>query len=78
MNSATENMQYQVTGLPAFLIFLAIGFFAFGLPSMKIAKRTGSSPWLALLMSVPFVNIVVIWVFAYSSWPGVDGVSNND
>lgn len=65
-------MQYQVTGLPALLIFFAIGFVAYGIPSMKIAKRSGHSPWVGILMAVPVVNIVVIWVFANSNWPSLD------
>jgi hypothetical protein len=35
----------------------------------NIARKAGFSRWLSLLLLVPIVNIVVIWMFAFSSWP---------
>ncbi len=63
---------YRVTGFPALLILLAIGFLTYGWPAMKIARRAGKPAWLGLLMGIPLVNIVVIWVFAHSVWPKSD------
>ncbi len=34
-----------------------------------IAVKAGYSKWYALLMLVPYINIVVVWVFAFSKWP---------
>jgi uncharacterized protein (DUF983 family) len=69
MNDLEPEMEYyNVTGFPALLIMLAIGFLAYGWPAMKIARRTGKPVWAALLMGVPLVSIVVIWVFATSAW----------
>ena len=34
-----------------------------------IIKRTGMSPWLALLMLVPIANLIVLIVLAFSEWP---------
>jgi uncharacterized protein (DUF983 family) len=59
---------YTVTGFPALLIMLAVGFLAYGWPAMTIARRTGKPIWAALLMGVPLVNIIVIWVFSRSVW----------
>lgn len=59
---------YRVTGVPALLIVLGLGFLVYGWPAMIIARRAGKSPWSALLMGVPLVNIIVIWVFAMSPW----------
>ena len=39
---------------------------------MKIARRAGHPAWLGALMSVPLLNVVVIWVFAVSSWPALE------
>jgi hypothetical protein len=35
----------------------------------KILSKAGYSPWFCLLLIVPLVNIVMIFVFAYSEWP---------
>jgi uncharacterized protein (DUF983 family) len=68
MEANEQMMRYQVTGFPALLIFLVIGFLCYGWPAMKIARRTGKPVWAALLMGVPLVNIIVIWIFATSEW----------
>jgi hypothetical protein len=35
----------------------------------KIAGRAGYSPWLGLLMILPIVNIVMLFMFAFKTWP---------
>jgi hypothetical protein len=35
----------------------------------NIARKAGFSRWLSLLLLVPLVNIVIIWMFAFSPWP---------
>lgn len=69
---ASGNVTYHLNGLPALVLFALVGFLAYGWPAMKVARRTGKNRWLALLMAVPFVNIIVIWVFALSRWENVD------
>lgn len=71
MNQNPQNVDFHVTGFPALLIILGIGYLAYGWPAVKVARRTGKSPWVAALMGVPFVNIIVIWVFALSRWENV-------
>lgn len=39
------------------------------IPAAKILKRTGHSPFWALVLIVPVVNIVLYWVFAFKKWP---------
>ncbi len=34
-----------------------------------IAQRAGYNPWLSLLALVPGVNLILIFVFAFSEWP---------
>jgi len=71
--NGTEQISYiEVTGFPALLIILAIGFVAYGIPAMKIATRAGKPGWHGALMAIPIVNIVWIWVFAASRWPAED------
>jgi hypothetical protein len=38
-------------------------------PFAEILKRSGRSPWLVLLMFVPFVNLFVYFWMAFGRWP---------
>lgn len=38
----------------------------------NIARNAGYSRWLSLLLLVPFVNIVLVWMFAFAKWPAID------
>jgi hypothetical protein len=38
----------------------------------RVVRRAGFSPWWVLLALVPLVNLVVLWVFAYTRWPALD------
>ena len=40
-------------------------------PMGRILSRAGWSPWLALLWFVPFLNVILLWVFAFGEWPAV-------
>lgn len=33
--------------------------------------RAGRSPLWVLLLCVPWVNVIVIWLFAYARWPAM-------
>ena len=37
-------------------------------PYWKIFSKAGFSGWLALLMFIPAVNLVVLYVVAFSEW----------
>lgn len=54
---------------PLVMLFIICLIFLF--PLWKVVKRTGRSPWWSLLVFVPLVNIVGLWLLAYSKWPGV-------
>lgn len=34
-----------------------------------IAKKAGFSRWWALLLAIPYVNFIIIWIFAFVEWP---------
>lgn len=34
--------------------------------------RAGRSPLWVLLLCVPWVNVVVVWMFAYARWPALE------
>lgn len=38
----------------------------------RIVGRAGYSPWWALIMLVPVVNMVMLWVFAFTRWPALE------
>ncbi len=50
------------------LVFVAA---AIWLP-VRILHRAGYSGWWVLLNFVPVVNIVMVWVFSFQSWPNGD------
>lgn len=51
-------------------LIVALGFFVLLMvPYFRIVSKAGYSGWLSLLMLVPLVNIVMLFVFAFSDWP---------
>ncbi|QPK61520.1 hypothetical protein IVG45_11465 [Methylomonas sp. LL1] len=56
---------------PLFVLFvLWLGY--------KILLKAGLDGWWALVLLVPVVNIVMIWVFAFSRWPNLRGGTDRD
>lgn len=49
----------------ALIVSSFFAFIVFG----NISTKAGYPRWHGLLMAVPFVNIIVLLVFAYSTWP---------
>jgi len=43
------------------------------IPFWRICARVGYSPWLSLLMAVPLVNLIFLYVLAFSTWPSQRG-----
>ena len=38
-------------------------------PVARICRRTGHSPWLAVLAIIPVANVALLWFIALSRWP---------
>jgi hypothetical protein len=55
------------------VLFFTLSFLlgVFGIPVARILKRAGFSPWLALLVLVPTINLICLWVFAFVDWPAL-------
>jgi hypothetical protein len=53
-----------VAGLMAIVVFLPI----FVIPYWKIFSKAGFAGALSLLMIVPLVNLIVLYVVAFSEW----------
>jgi len=52
-----------------FIIFFVA---VLSVPIARILTRIGYSKWWTIVYFIPFVNIVGIWILAYSRWPAVD------
>ena len=57
---------------PWHIIILAITFAVYVafllIPFWQIFKKAGFPPFFALLMMVPFVNLVMLYVLAFAKW----------
>jgi|HubBroStandDraft_1064217.scaffolds.fasta_scaffold126335_4 uncharacterized membrane protein YhaH (DUF805 family) len=51
------------------LITLVIAVVIYVVPVVMILRKAGYSGWWCLLGFVPIVNIVMLWVFAFATWP---------
>lgn len=40
----------------------------FAIPAAMVLKRTGHSPWWALLCFVPVAALLGLWVMAFTPW----------
>lgn len=50
----------------AFLLILTV---AWTLLLARIVGKAGYSKWWAIVTLIPLLNIIFIWVFAFSKWP---------
>jgi hypothetical protein len=53
--------------------FWLIGAIIAIIPFWRICTRIGWSPWLSLLMAIPLVNLIFLYVLAFSDWPSHKG-----
>jgi hypothetical protein len=55
-----------------YLLVAAFSLFILWLCS-KIVEKAGIEKIWVLTLLVPVVNVIMVWVFAFSDWPGVKG-----
>jgi len=64
--------QNQLHALQAMMVFLPlviiIGSLIVVIPYWMIFKKAGFPPFLGILMVVPIVNLVLLYVLAFSDW----------
>ena len=53
--------------------FWLVGAIVVIIPFWRLCQRAGYSPWLSLLMALPLVNLIFIYVLAFSNWPSQKG-----
>ena len=52
------------------IIAFVVALIAFGIwINVRILNKAGYSGWWSLILFVPIVNIIMIYVFAFSQWP---------
>jgi hypothetical protein len=66
--SQRQAMHMLAFMIPFMLIGWAIGLAIIIIPFWQIFKKAGMSAPLSLLMAVPLVNIVMVYVLAFSEW----------
>jgi uncharacterized membrane protein YhaH (DUF805 family) len=69
---ATETTTTTFWNATAVLITSLIGLaiaIIFVVAYVQIIRRAGYSGWWALVIFVPLLNVVMLFVFAYSEWP---------
>jgi hypothetical protein len=49
--------------LPRVMIILV------GVPGANILHRAGRSRWWTILVFIPLLNLIGLWVFAFTRWP---------
>jgi uncharacterized membrane protein YhaH (DUF805 family) len=75
LDSSTSAAQTQaLTGIMAayglfFTIFILLFIVLQIVIGWKIASKAGYSGALSLLLFVPFVNFIIILIFAFAEWP---------
>ena len=70
-----QQAQAMHAALPALMASLAImsvlfviGAVLFIIPLWFIWKKAGFSPWLSILSIIPAVNLIMLYVLAFSQW----------
>ena len=53
--------------------FWLVGAIVVIIPFWRLCQRAGYSPWLSLLMALPLVNLIFLYVLAFSNWPSQKG-----
>jgi hypothetical protein len=47
------------------------------IPFWQIFSKAGYSGWLSLLVLLPFVNVIALYILAFSEWPATRARSSN-
>jgi uncharacterized membrane protein YhaH (DUF805 family) len=68
MEEDTLNAFNTFLGLIIIVAFIAITV----VPFVRIFQKAGRTGWWAVLMLIPLINLIVLWIFAFSKWPALD------
>jgi hypothetical protein len=51
------------------IVLFALIIWAFVAVFGRVANRAGYSRWWLVTLFVPILNLIMLWVFAFASWP---------
>ena len=54
------------------LVMATVFLIVIGVPISQILHRAGRSRWWTILAFVPLLNLISLWVFAFTRWPNLD------
>lgn len=57
-------------------MILVVVVLGWAVPIWKILRRLGFSGWWVLVACIPLVNILALWLLAWSRWPNGPQPSN--
>lgn len=66
-------------GLPEIMVVLVVCFLSaifVVVPWFKIFSKSGHSGILSVLMLIPVVNLLLLWWFAFTTWPAQSSQPN--
>jgi intracellular septation protein A len=63
-----EAQKIALAFLAVFPILMIIGLAVVIIPTWFVCKKAGFSPWLSLLVIVPFGGIILLYVLAFADW----------
>jgi hypothetical protein len=66
MDQHTMNMMMGMMSVIGFIALIGTAIYI--VPFWFIFKKAGFSPWLCLLLILPLVNIVMLYVLAFTDW----------
>ena len=68
MMGMMEGMPVWPFGALMMLVFAALII----VPFWFVFAKAGFSGWLSLLMVIPVVNLITLYIFAFSAWPSLE------
>ena len=69
-NAVPPQWQWAMFMVMPLLIIVLVG-----IPVASVLHRAGRSRWWTILAFFPLLNLIGLWVFAFSPWPALDAPS---
>lgn len=61
-----QKMAMAILAVMPFLILIGLAIVL--IPTWFVCKKAGFSPWLSLLVIVPFGGLILLYVLAFAEW----------
>jgi uncharacterized membrane protein YhaH (DUF805 family) len=59
----------EIVGSVVTLVSLILGVAIAVVPVVKILRKAGFNGWWSILYLIPLVNLVALYLFAFTEWP---------